>query len=74
MTVTELHAALADAIKRGIDPDTAVVVDTQREATGGWYRLVDSFEDPTLSDDYIWFTLNTGDDCDSRFTPGHYPE
>jgi hypothetical protein len=66
VNITELRAAIDAAFARNIDPETTVVFSTDE-----WYALVDDINDPTVTDDVIWFTLNPGGEPDSRFTPGH---
>jgi len=67
MNITELKYMVDAAINRGIHSDTEVVI-----AKRGWYHQIDEVLDPTLDDDYIWFTFEPGQAADSRRTKGHY--
>jgi len=71
MNVTQLMGLLEDALVRGLDPETEVVV----ASDGDWCTLTMDVGDPSSTDPddgYIWFTLFPGDCADDRFTHGHY--
>lgn len=72
MNITQLKQLVDVAIERGIDPETTVCVADPDD--GRFRNLADDVNDPTVDGDYIWFTLNQGDECDARFTYGHYPQ
>jgi hypothetical protein len=67
MNVKELHTLITDALQRGLDPRTTVVIADQ-----GWYRIVESVSNPQDNEDLdCWLTLFPGQEADSRFTPAH---
>jgi hypothetical protein len=69
LTVRKLLGQLMGAVERGIDLDTAVVIDDK----DGWYDEIINLEDPTVNEDYQCFTLFPGEPMDARTTPMHYP-
>lgn len=75
LNVRQLHKLLTDALARGLDPETAVVVETD-DAAGDWMTLQVEAMDPTTSPGLvIWFTLQpNGEFADSRSTYGDYRE
>lgn len=70
LTVGRLHALLTDAIKRGLDPHTAVVVGPPDH---DWLQVSQTVGDPSDSPDreWLWFTLFTAAPADPRRTPEH---
>lgn len=71
MNALELHTLLTQALARGLDPTTEVVINT--EGQGEWALLESTVGDPTDgTEDYIWFTMRTnGHWADNRITPCH---
>lgn len=68
MTVAELIIFLQEAVQRGLPEDTTVVIETEMG-----YLVADTVNDPTRHDGYdMWFTIFTGMEADSRFTPGGF--
>lgn len=69
LTASALYSALTDALARGLDPDTAVVIG---DADHTWYETSTDIGDPTDgSAGHIWFTLYTAEHADPRSTPEH---
>ena len=71
MTIIELKKLVDAAIERGIDPDCAVVLDAQALKDAWDWPLLKKVNDPTVNDEYLWFTLVPGEEADNRFTSGH---
>jgi len=71
MDIMQLKKMIDDALERGIDPRTTVVVDD----SGSW-RKIDRTDDPTqrADDSLLWFTLFVGEYADCRFDYGHYKD
>jgi hypothetical protein len=70
VTVAELIEFLQEAVKRGLPEDTTVVIETEMG-----YLIADTVNDPTRRDGYdMWFTIFTGMEADSRYTPGGLPD
>ena len=73
MTVAELKAALEAALERGLPPETTVVIDAVGQ---DGFMIANWTVDPTTpgSDFDMWFTIQMGEEADSRFTPGGLPD
>lgn len=71
LTVSALAEILSAALARGLDPDTAVVIG---DSDHTWYETSTEIGDPTVSDNngWLWLTLFTAAEADSRSTPEHY--
>lgn len=76
MNITQLKQIIDAALERGIDPETAVVIDVQSVTNGDVYdwAILETVIDPTEHGDrdgYTWLTLRVGEEADPQFTPGH---
>lgn len=74
LTVRELHAALTEALARGLDPSTAVVIGPEDH---DWQQTSQTIGDPTLNTEegeWLWFTLFTAAPADPRSTYAHVAE
>ena len=76
MNIMELKRLVDQALDRGIDPNTTVVI-AHREEPGDWAILRevgDPAEPGNSYESHIWFTLYPGEEADGRFTPGHFQD
>lgn len=71
MNISQLKQAIDEAFARGIDPECTVVLDAQALKDAWDWPLLAKIQDPSVNDEYLWFTLVPGEEADSRFSPGH---